>query len=726
MNDLLSNRDRMVNQEITLSREQGYFDKSKGVRLLVAVFFALSASLFLHFREISVEVLELDSEAERYVVSQVDFAFYDEEATTILKQQAVADIDSIYKIHEKDVRQARSQFEQYLINNPSWRKQAEHTTFDEVYKAADLLEDALLHIRFTNTRSFHKMQEVSLPLSNYRVLAISPSFEKIKLPKEVWDHVALLAFARSKFREGTVELLNEYFKNISWRMSEDEGAWKALRQLVELQVPRKYTKVSAGDRIIDQGELVTTKHLSMMQAMKKSMSAIRNPWHPLTLFGTAVITGLALFVAAAYLQSFHPEILSSNKKLFLLATVMVLSLFLAKVTEFLLLRTATKMIEFVRFPVLLPFPAILLTSLMNSRLAIFASGFLVVAMTTTLAVQQKGFLVVNLLSAIVAILSTRSLRRRKEVFVVCGKAWICCAVLVLGFHCYDNTLWGVSFFADLLTSLLFMGVTGILIVGLLPLLEAGFHLMTDVTLMEYMDPNHHLLRRLAIEAPGTYQHSVVVGSLSEAAAVAIGGNGLFCRVSTLYHDIGKLVNPHYFTENQQGGVNIHQLLTPLESAQVIISHVSEGVAMARKAGLPEQFIDIIKEHHGTTLVYYFYAKQLELAGGDESQVDQRDFRYMGPKPRRKESAIIMIADSLEAASRSLDEINEKSVAEILDNIVKEKIEDGQFDRSLLTFEELELAKKAMVKTLVAVGHSRVKYPRQKKEESRISAESKAG
>ena len=271
-----------------------------------------------------------------------------------------------------------------------------------------------------------------------------------------------------------------------------------------------------------------------------------------------------------------------------------------------------------------------------------------------------------------------------------------------------------------------MTVTGILIVGLLPLLEAGFHLVTDATLMEYMDPNHHLLRRLAIEAPGTYQHSVLVGNLSEAGAVSIGCNGLFCRVSTLYHDIGKLSNPHYFTENQQGGVNIHQLLTPVESAQVIISHVSEGVSMARKAGLPEQFIDIIKEHHGTSLVYYFYAKQLQLVGEDESQVDQRDFRYMGPKPRRKESAIIMIADSLEAASRSLDEINEQSLKELLDNIVREKIEDGQFDRSLLTFKELDFVKRAMVKTLVAVGHSRVKYPKQKKEESRVAAESKAG
>ena len=184
---------------------------------------------------------------------------------------------------------------------------------------------------------------------------------------------------------------------------------------------------------------------------------------------------------------------------------------------------------------------------------------------------------------------------------------------------------------------------------ILPLLETGFSVMTNVSLMEYMDPNNDLLKRLTIEAPGTYQHSLVVGHLAETAALAIGANGLFCRVSTLYHDIGRITS-QYFTENQLEDVNIHQLLTPQESAQVIMAHVSEGVAMCREAGLPEPIIDIIKEHHGTTLVYYFYRKQLEKMKGDKSKVDEREFRYAGPKPHIKESGIIMLADSFEAAS----------------------------------------------------------------------------
>ncbi len=196
--------------------------------------------------------------------------------------------------------------------------------------------------------------------------------------------------------------------------------------------------------------------------------------------------------------------------------------------------------------------------------------------------------------------------------------------------------------------------------------------------------------------------------------MAIGANGLFCRVATLYHDVGKIATSQYFTENQLGEVNIHQLLTPQESAQVIMSHVVEGVALAREAGLPEPIIDIIKEHHGTTLVYYFYRKQIEKMGGDKSKVDEREFRYAGPKPRSKESGIIMIADSFEAASRSLDKVNEETLTELMDRIVREKVDDGQFDHCLLTFEEVSLIKRSLVKTLLAAGHSRIKYPSQEK------------
>ena len=417
-------------------------------------------------------------------------------------------------------------------------------------------------------------------------------------------------------------------------------------------------------------------------------------------------------ICFTYFKINYPHVLFSNRKLFLLVTVIVVTFIIAKGIEFFLLSSKSNLIDVVRYPLVVPFAAILLCSLMNSNIATFATGFLTIIFTLSLAFERQGFMLMNLVAAMVAILSTRSLRRRKEIFIVCAKAWLCTVVIIFAMHMYQNVLWNVAILTDIVNAGIFMLLTAIIVVGLLPLLESTFRIMTDVTLMEYMDPNNDLLRRLTIEAPGTYQHSVVVGNLAEAAALAIGANGLFCRVATLYHDIGKMVTPQYFTENQQGGMNIHQLLTPQESAQVIIAHVSEGVALARKAGLPEQFIDIIKEHHGTTLTYYFYRKQLEKVGGDKALVDEREFRYAGPKPRSKESVIIMIADSVEAASRSLDKINEDSLMELATRLIKEKADDGQFDNCLLTFEELAIVKATLVKTLVAYGHSRVKYPTQ--------------
>ena len=329
---------------------------------------------------------------------------------------------------------------------------------------------------------------------------------------------------------------------------------------------------------------------------------------------------------------------------------------------------------------------------------------------TALAIDRSGFLLSNLIVGFVTIMYTKSLRKRTEVFAVCGRGWAAATILIIAFYLYDKMHGGISFVGDIGSAGVFMLFTAVSVVGLLPVLESLFGILTDITLMEYMDPNHELLRRLTVEAPGTYQHSLIMGTIAEAAANAIGCNGLLCRAATLYHDIGKMAIAQYFTENQQQGVNVHQLLTPVESAQVIISHVKEGVKLAWKYSLPPDFMDIIREHHGNSLVYFFYHKRLENVGGNRELVAEKEFRYHGPKPRSKESVIIMIADSLEAASRSLDEVNEETLTRLVDQIVKEKMEDGQFEESSLTFEELGRVKKALVKSLLAIGHFRIKYP----------------
>lgn len=700
--------------ELKFSRARGFFDRSHVVGLLIAGLFALALFLILHFREVRLELLDLNSIAPGYIVAQVDTDFFDEEAMTILKQEAVRDVGKIYQISNKQISQRKIDFENYLLYNPEWRKYVENSAFEEIYAGLDAIEKVLLELRFTDPRTLQRIKEAGFPTENYQIYTPMDLNEETVLPKTIWDYIFKEAFPKQKNAGSRERFVLSYLENKPWKIQEDIPAQRYVRRLIQSSVPDKYTHISAGSRIIDQGERVTARHIAMMQAVKKALGEKRRLWSLSTLLGSLVMSVLLTIICIAYFKINYPQILESNRKIFLIVAITVLTLGLAKATEFFLLSSNSQLFEVVRYPLFVPFAAILVCSLISPGISTFVAGFLTIILTMTLVFNNEGFMIMNLAASLVAILTTRSLRRRKEIFIICAKAWLTCILISISLHLYESSVWQFSVLTDIASSGIFLLLTAILVVGLLPLLESSFKVMTDATLMEYMDPNNDLLRRLSIEAPGTYQHSVVVGNLAETAALAIGANGLFCRVATLYHDVGKMATPQYFTENQQG-VNVHQLLTPLESAQVIIAHVPEGVAMGRKAALPEQFIDVIKEHHGTTLVYYFYRKQLEQVGGDKSLVDEKDFRYFGPKPRSKESAIIMIADTLEAASRSLDKIDEQSVTELANRLIREKAEDGQFDDCLLTFEELATVKATLIKTLVAFSHSRIKYPKRENE-----------
>lgn len=691
--------------------DQGFFDRNLGVRLFLGLLAIFIVGSYMHFREPSREILELNKHAEKYVVAQVDFSFYDDELTNQLKQEAVRNIGQIYRMDEKEVREKAQTFDRSLVKDNKWRQEVGHNTFEEMNKAVLRLVAVLTRLRFSDVRTIKESGNLDIQAPSLKIFSPREPRKGNKIPLDIWQSVSKTAFAEDNLSPEATALILKFFRASDWKLEEDRKLRDHIRQEALKRVENVYTNVAAGERLVDQGEVVTNKHVTMLQAMKRVMQKSRNLWHPLTLLGSFTLASVFAFISILYLRAYHDEVISSNKKLLLLIVIMSINLCISKLIEYFMISTGG-LFEFVRYPLYIPFCAILVCALINARLAIFASGANALIMSVTLSVDVDSFMLVNILSSIMAAFYCRSLSRRKDIFHVCVKCWLCVVFIILSITLFNNTPWTISILTDIVTTLAFMLFTAIVVAGLLPIFETTFNILTNITLMEYMDPNNDLLRRLTIEAPGTYQHSMVVGSLSEAAASSIGANGLLCRVSTLYHDIGKLTNPYYFSENQQGGVNMHQLLTPLESGQVIIGHVRDGVALARKEGLPEQFIDIIKEHHGTSLVQCMYHDQCKLMGGDKSLVDERDFRYSGPKPRTRESAIIMIADVLEAASRSIDEFNEETLVELVDKLVKDKSEDGQLDECSLTFEELGIVKKSLVKTLMMARHSRIKYPYQ--------------
>lgn len=249
-------------------------------------------------------------------------------------------------------------------------------------------------------------------------------------------------------------------------------------------------------------------------------------------------------------------------------------------------------------------------------------------------------------------------------------------------------------------------LSGALTMGLLPFFESSFRLLSNMRLVELSNPNHPLLKKILVETPGTYHHSIMVANLADAACESIGANGLLARVGSYYHDIGKTIHPGFFIENQHGNRNLHDALTPEKSRDIIIAHAEDGASILEKHHMPIEIIDIARQHHGTSILKFFYVKAKEL----NSEVEERQFRYAGPKPQTKEIAVIMISDSVEAAVRSMKEPTPEKIAALVESIVRSKVDDQQFDECDLSMKELKQVKQVICETLNGIFHNRIEYP----------------
>ncbi len=278
----------------------------------------------------------------------------------------------------------------------------------------------------------------------------------------------------------------------------------------------------------------------------------------------------------------------------------------------------------------------------------------------------------------------------------------------------SSSQWGTSLLTSASSNAAVTLLVGVIIQGLLPIIERVFRIATSMTLLDYSDANQPLLKRLAMEAPGTYSHSLLIGSIAEAAAEAIGRNGLLCRVGAYYHDIGKINKPGYFVENQLGSISWHKELSPAMSQLIIAGHIKDGMELAREYGLPAVLRQFVETHHGTTLVEYFYneaLKQHELKDSpDVATPSEGEFRYPGPKPRTKEAAIVMLADAIEGAARTLQEATPTKIEAVVHNMAMKRLLDGQFDECDLSLRELSLIEASMSKILAAHHHGRIAYP----------------
>jgi hypothetical protein len=356
--------------------------------------------------------------------------------------------------------------------------------------------------------------------------------------------------------------------------------------------------------------------------------------------------------------------------------------------------------------------AAILAIVLPARFAFTAAGALALLITMA-TLQGAGFVIMLLAVTAMMVTGLRNVRNRGKIVLVGGLAGVLAfgvtlAASLVNKQTFPYALWQGAWAGGGTLAAAFI------VEGVLPFIERLFRLSTNVTLLEWCDANKPLLRMMAAKAPGTYNHSLLMGSMAEGAAEAIGGNGLLCRAGAYYHDIGKINKPHYFIENATPGASRHEGLSPAMSLLIIIAHVKDGIAMAREYNLPASLHPFIAEHHGTTLVQYFYHAANKKRRPDDPEVADTQFRYPGPKPQSRETAVVMMCDAVEGAVRSMTDPTPSRIETVVNEIIQKRLLDGQFDECDLNFRELATIEESLVKSLCGIYHGRIAYPSEQK------------
>jgi putative nucleotidyltransferase with HDIG domain len=480
------------------------------------------------------------------------------------------------------------------------------------------------------------------------------------------------------------------------------------------KTPNVLVRVRKGEPIVDSGQVVTPEVYECFVAYQDKLVQTES----YQLGFNAMMTKKVFLVCLLYvctvlsLQLLPTKIKKSSRYLWITAFILLLNIVLIRGTSLLCYHVfgSDKLLFFALVPFLPPtFLASLLIAPLVDMLGGFMCTFFIVSLKNFIIYLGLEYFFLDLLIGLLIVYLCRKIYLKKDLARHCLVSYSLLALLTVFYSLSAQHLGWLICCQQVSAIFVNCFVTLLLVMCLLPICERNFGCATNITFLELTDYNHPLLRRLQMLAPGTYHHSLMVATLAEKVANEIGANSLLCRCCALYHDIGKLVKPEYFTENQKEGENPHEHQPPSMSAVILKSHVKEGIELAKSYNLPKVVIDVIQQHHGNTIMQYFYKKALRLQETNGEPVDPLIFRYDGPKPQFKESAIISLADAVEAASRSLVRVSAQAIAELIDDIVKERIHAEQFNECSVTLQEIDQLKKSFQFTLLNMLHARVGY-----------------
>ncbi|MGC1632191.1 MAG: HDIG domain-containing metalloprotein, partial [Gelidibacter sp.] len=450
--------------------------------------------------------------------------------------------------------------------------------------------------------------------------------------------------------------------------------------------------------IIAKGELVEGHKYDVLKSLESEYesqvwSSSNYTW---VVISYTILVALTLLMLLLFLRKYRIEIFLDNTKV----TFIFFNILLMVLLTTLIVSYNAKYVYVVPLCVL----PLVLKAFFDARSGLF-SHVLTVLLLGFIVPNSYEYMFLQIIAGIVTILTVSELYKRANLFISVGQITLIYIITYFAFFViHEGSIANLNF--EAFGIFILCGLATLFVQPLIYIYEKLFGLVSDVSLLELSDTNGKLLKELANKAPGTFHHSLNVANLAEACANEIGANAMLVRVGALYHDVGKMKNPTYFIENQSTGINPHDELSAQESTQIIFDHVLDGIEIGKRNNLPDRVIDFIRTHHGTTMVYYFYMKEKEI----DITADAADFRYAGPKPFSKETAILMMCDSVEAASKSLKDPSSTKINHFVENIINKQMEDGQFLNANITFKEIESIKKILKNKLANIFHLRIEYP----------------
>lgn len=639
------------------------------------------------------DVSPVTIEADRYLT------FIDEEATAIKKAEIAAKVKTVYRLETAVVEEYQGQ----LDNITDKIKQILYDKELLLNQKVNILSGLGFTFTLVDVETLSATPESQIDALRGRLEVI------VKNNFSAGVNSENLIFTIEKIRSD-IDLLDinpvykKFISNLSANLrmvpnlipDEEATAKEVAGELAKVDPVR--IVVQKNERIVSKGEVITGRQIEIINWLGYSDKGNI----PGIVTGIVLYTLLFVMLIALFLRNYKPEIYRKDKNILLLMVLFYTALIMIKIFITIQTYSISSFAPLVSFLIPSAAVAMLIAILLDDKLAYISAA--IISIYVGLITENMAYVYTAFIGSFVGVYLVAKINQRGDL--------IKAGVYISAANCISIAAWLLTVnenYSFYLTGIAFGAINGflatVLTIGILPYLENLFNKTTIIKLLELFNPNHPLLKKMIIEAPGTYHHSIILGNLAEGAAEAIGANSVLVRVGAAYHDIGKLKRPFFYVENQVGE-NPHEKLNPSLSVIVLQAHVKEGIELGKKYKLPQKILDFIPMHHGTSLMNFFFHKAKEA----NPDVSGDDFRYEGPKPNTKETAILMLADSVEAAVKSIKDINPIKIDTMVRNIVKDKLYDGQLDESELTMKEIEIIIKSFVKILQGIYHTRIEYP----------------